>query len=312
MIIDPLLEADTISDLRKALSSLAAHCWNARLTHYLTYDRQRQVLLYRDEAIELAHEHQPGACALSLRTIDDQSLDWPESLPANGSHRMAVPIFTWGSLSAVVCLSFESEPSKLEGLSTVKKALGSIGEKVRRQDRISQFVDRSKELWVQASEAQGKKGHVERILRLSSALAEMLDLSAQVQAELVQAAQYHDIGQLATADPKTAQARRDHPLIGASLLNCHPDLHGVATLVETHHERYDGSGLPKGLSGNEVPLEGWVLALTEDVVEQWENSLEKFETKVQNFFEGPAKHHHPDVVDALCGLVDSGKLQEIL
>ena len=312
MIIDPLLEADTVGELRKALSSVASHCWNARVTHYLTYDRHRQVLFYRDEPIELGQEHQPGACALSLRTIDDQSLEWPECLTAKGHHRMAVPIFTWGSLSAVMCLSFDAKPSKLDGLSAVEKALGSIGEKVRRQDRISQFVERSKELWVQASEAQGKKGHVERILRLSSALAEMLDLSSQVQSELVQAAQYHDIGQLTMADPTTAQARRDHPLVGAGLLNCHPDLQGVATLVESHHERYDGSGLPKGLSGNEVPLEGWVLALTEDVVEQWENSLEKFETKVQNFFEGPAKHHHPDVVDALCGLVDSGKLQEIL
>ncbi|MCA9777669.1 MAG: HD domain-containing protein [Candidatus Eremiobacteraeota bacterium] len=312
MIIDPLLEADTLADLRKALAALTAHCWNARTTHYLAYDRRRQVLLHRDEVLELGQEHQPGACALSLRMIDDQSLEWPESLSVRGDYRMALPIFNWGSLSAVVCLSFEAKPPSLEGLAVVEKALGSIGEKVRNQDRISQFVDRSKELWVQAIEAQGKKGHVERILRLSSALAEMLDLSAQVQAELVQAAQYHDIGQLTFADPTTAQARKDHPLIGAGLLHHHPELSGVALLVETHHERFDGSGLPKGLSGNEVPMEGWVLALSEDVVEQWEGSLEKFETKVRNFFEGPAKHHHPDVVDALCGLVDAGKLQEIL
>ena len=143
MIIDPLLEADTIGELRTALSSLASHCWNARITHYLIYDRHRQILLYRDEPIELGQEHQPGACALSLRTIDDQSLEWPDCLAAKGSHRMAIPIFTWGSLSAVMCLSFEGKPSKLDGLSAVEKALGSIGEKVRRQDCISQSQQRA-------------------------------------------------------------------------------------------------------------------------------------------------------------------------
>jgi HD domain-containing protein len=312
MIIEPLIEANSVKDLKTSLNLIASHSWQARSTHYLPYSSERQSLLYREQAWPLESNHQPGLCALSLRPVHDQSLPWPEALAAKGSYRMTLPIFNWGSLNAVVCLAFDQKPGELEGLAIVERALGALGEKVRHRDMSSKFVNRCKELLVQAVEAQGKKGHIERCSRLCSALAEMLDLSEQVQADLMEAAQFHDVGKLTFNDPSSTQAVREHPLVGAGLLTNHPELTRAAQLVEAHHERFDGSGAPKGLSGNEVPLEGWVLALVESVVEHWEGSLETFETKVRQFFSGPAKHHHPDAVDALCGLVDSGRLQEIL
>jgi hypothetical protein len=312
MIIEPLMEANSVKELKTALGSIASHCWQARSTYYLPYSTHNQALLYRENVWPLESNHQPGACALSLRPVSDQNLPWPEALSAKGGYRIALPIFHWGSLNAVVCLAFDEEPGDLEGLSTVERALGALGEKARHRDRSSKFLNRCKELLVQAVEAQSSKGHIERCGRLCSALAEMLDLSEQVQADLTEAAQFHDVGKLTFDDPSTAQAVREHPLVGAGLLTDHPELHRVAQLVAAHHERYDGSGAPNGLSGNDLPLEGWVLALVENVVEHWEGSLETFETKVRQFFNGPAKHHHPDVVDALCGLVDSGRLKEIL
>lgn len=312
MMIEPLMEANTVKELKTALNGVAAHYWHARTVHYLPYSSQRQALVYREKNWPLESGHQPGACALSLRPNENQELPWPEGLPLIGKYRMALPIFNWGSLNAVVCLAFDEKPEQLEGLSEVEKALGVLGGKVVHGDMSSQFINRCKELFVQAVEAQGTRGHIERCSRLCSALAELLDLSDQVQADLMEAAQFHDVGKLTFDNPATAQAHREHPLIGAALLREHPDLQAVAKLVEAHHERYDGSGIPHGMQGNELPLEGWVLALAENVVEHWEGSLEKFETKVRQFFNGPAKHHHPDVVDALCGLVDSGKLQEIL
>ena len=312
MNTDPLIEANSVAELRTALGGIAAHYWQARTTYYLPYLEHEQLLRYRDKAWPLNGEHQPGACALTLRSVSDQQLPWPDGLHSTGRFRMSLPVFNWGSLNAVVLFAFDSEPGELIGLPSVQKTLGSIGEKVIHRQMSAQYIERCKELMVQAVEAQGKSGHVERVSRLSTSLAAMLDLSEQVQGQLTEAAGYHDIGRLTFTNPSTAQADSDHPKIGAGLLRAHPDLGEVASLVEVHHERYDGSGLPKGLAGDEVPMEGWVLCLAEDVVEQWEGSLETFETKVRRFFNGSAKHHHPDVVDALCGLVDSGKLQELL
>ena len=174
------------------------------------------------------------------------------------------------------------------------------------------FVERSREFLVQAVEARGASGHVQRCCRLASSLAVMLDCSPQAQAQLSQAAECHDLGLLGFQDTAAPEAVREHARVGAELLRCHPDLFEVAELVQSHHERYDGSGQPRGLQGDELPLECWILSLVEDFVEHWESSLDTYEMKVKDFFLGPAKHHHPDAVDALCGLVDSGKLQDLL
>lgn len=311
-MIEPLLEANSVGDLRTALGGIASHCWQARSTHYLPYAEHQQAIKYHDKTWPLSAENQPGACALTLRKVSDQALPWPEDLQAAGKYRLSLPVFHWGSLNAVVCFSFDSDPGELDGLNTVQKTLGVMGEKVLHREMSARYIERCKALMVQAVEAQGNKGHVERVSRLCTALALMLDLSEQVQLQLNAAAGYHDIGKLTFSDPTTAQADREHSLVGAGLLRNHPELHEVALLVEMHHERYDGSGQPKGIGGDEAPLEAWVLCLAEDVAQLWEGSHETFETKVTRFFNESAKHHHPDVVDALCGLVDSGKLREIL
>lgn len=312
MMIESLIEANSSRELQAAIAGLSAQQWQARSSYLLNYDDRNQRLLFGGQALELQAEHQPGACALSLRPSVDQALQWPDILKARGDYRMVLPIFNWGSLNAVLCLAFDRDPGELQGLKEVQKTLGVIGEKVAHREMALTFMGRSKELFVQAVEARGKKGHVQRCSRLCSALAAMLDCSAQVQADLLDACQFHDIGLLTFENPSEAKAVREHPLVGASLMRCHPESFALASLVESHHERYDGSGMPHGKSGDELPLESWILALVEEFVEFWEASLTPYEAKVKAFFEGPARHHHPDVVDALCGLVDSEKLKELI
>lgn len=309
---DPIIEANSLSELQTALRGLGAHYWQARAAFYLPYDQKKQVLTYLGREWELDADTQPGACALSLRTVSDQSLSWPEGLEAGGHFRVCVPIFHWGSLNAVICLGFEQDPGDLKDLDRVGKVLGVIGDKVMHREKSAGFLGRCRELLVQAVEARGQKDHVARCGRLSSALAGMLDCSAQVKADLQEAAECHDFGLVTFERPDSAQAVREHPLIGAGLLRSHPDMAEVALLVESHHERYDGSGTPYGRSGDDLPLEAWILALVEEFVETWEASRDSYEDKVKHFFEGPARHHHPDVVDALCGLVDAERLEELM
>jgi len=311
MIIQPLLEANTLKELQVAVGTLASHYWKARDCHYLAYDENKHVLLHEGQEWDLSAQHQPGASALNLRAVADQSLPWPEALKGKGSYRMCQPIFHWGSLKAILCLGFEQQPQDLEDFEEVIKSLGILGDRVGHQEGLESFVGRCKELLVQAVEAQGKSGHVQRCCRLVSSLATMLDCSSQTQAELLEAAQYHDIGLLTFANQKSPEAIREHPRVAASLLRCHPDMHEIAQLVENHQEKYDGSG-PYGKRAEELSLECWLLATAEDFVEFWEGSMATYEMKIKEFFVGPAKHHHPDVIDALCGLVDSGRLQELM
>jgi hypothetical protein len=316
IILDKLSSAATTADLRRILGQQSQY-WGARKSAYLTYDEARQVLEHGGGEVALSSDSQAGQAALTLRPCSDQALSWPqdlgEDLPA-GAYRMSLPILHWGSLEAVLLLAFDQEPEKgtAEAISEATRILGVVGHTVSERERTAEFVLRTQELLVHAVEAQGRDGHVGRCSRVATSLATMLDCSAQARAELLQAAQYHDVGLLAFADRSSPSAQREHAQRGARLLDCHPALRAVGPLVEAHHERHDGSGSPFGKSGDELPLEAWILALTEDLVECYEAADGDYPDRIRGFFYGPAKHHHPDVVDALCGLVDAGKLQGLL
>lgn len=311
ILLEKLSGAATTAELRDILNQQRRQ-WLASHAYYLTYDEERQVLEDGGQTLPLNSDTQPGRAALTLRACSDQALPWPASTPSQG-YRMSLPILHWGSLQAILMLAFEQEPDKASQSAIAEAAslLGVVGQRVSEREQTAEFVQRTQELLVHAVEAQGTQGHVGRCSRVSAALAKMLDCSAQARAELLQAAQYHDIGLLAFADPGSPSAQREHAARGARLLECHPGLRAVAPLVEFHHERFDGSG-PRGGDTPDLPLEAWILSLTEDLVEAYEASEGGYEDRIRGFFHDSAKHHHPDVVDALCGLVDSEKLQGLL
>ena len=53
---------------------------------------------------------------------------------------------------------------------------------------------------------------------------------------------------------------RRHPAAGAEMLRRVPGLEGVAAIVRHHHERYDGSGYPLGLRGDEIPIASRIIS----------------------------------------------------
>lgn len=311
ILLERLSGAATTGELRHILSEQSLN-WRASKAYYLTYDEDKQVLEDSDRTVPLHSDSQPGRAALTFRPCADQSLSWPDHLAAQG-YRMSLPVLHWGSLQAVLMLVFDQEPDQVAQAAIAEAAslLGVIGQQVSEREQTAEFVLRTQELLVHAVEAQGKQGHVGRCSRVAAALAKMLDCSAQARAELMQAAQYHDIGLLAFADPHSPAAHREHAARGARLLECHPALRAVAPLVEYHHDRFDGSG-PHGADTPDLPLEAWILSLTEDLVEAYEAAEGSYPDRIRGFFHDSAKHHHPDVVDALCGLVDSEKLQGLL
>ena len=75
---------------------------------------------------------------------------------------------------------------------------------------------------------------------------------------------WHDVGKIAIPTSVLSKSGpldddewaliRNHTVIGQRILNAAPALHEVARLVRSSHERYDGTGYPDGLSGEEIPL----------------------------------------------------------
>jgi len=116
-------------------------------------------------------------------------------------------------------------------------------------------------------------GHSQRVVRYSLLGGVSLSFSQAELDTLEYAAILHDIGKIAIDDSvlgkpglltdEESRAFRQHPIIGAKIIDGIPFLNDVKTLVLHHHEKYDGTGYPYGLKGEDIPLGARLLAVAD-------------------------------------------------
>jgi putative nucleotidyltransferase with HDIG domain len=108
-------------------------------------------------------------------------------------------------------------------------------------------------------------GHSCRVADYTAALGRVLGLPRAEVSFLRQAGLVHDIGKIGIPDKilrKNGKLTDDelhlirlHPILGASILSRFPNMERMIPIVLHHHERWDGSGYPSGLSGVDIPRE---------------------------------------------------------
>ena len=104
----------------------------------------------------------------------------------------------------------------------------------------------------------------------------MLGLRRDELDELSRAAQLHDLGKLAVPDeilrkPGPLDEREwefihQHTLVGERLLRASPAFRSVASVVRSSHERWDGTGYPDGLAGEDIPLASRIICASDAYV----------------------------------------------
>ena len=117
--------------------------------------------------------------------------------------------------------------------------------------------------------------HIFRMAKYSRLIAEELKLTAMECDEIEAAAPMHDIGKIGIPDqillkpgrhsPEEQDIMRRHPLIGHGILSDSPSryLQMGAVIALGHHEKFDGSGYPQGLSGEVIPLPARIAAVAD-------------------------------------------------
>ena len=156
--------------------------------------------------------------------------------------------------------------------------------------------------------------HIQRMSNYSAIIARAMGLTEQIVEFILYAAPMHDIGKIgipdrillkpAKLDPDEWVIMKQHTIMGGRILE--ESAAGFIKLGEivalTHHEKWDGTGYPKGLKGKKIPLVGRIVAIADvfDALTSKRPYKEAFslEKSYEIIKEGRGTHFDPDVVDA--------------
>jgi len=194
-----------------------------------------------------------GAAAASLIDIVSKYIGWQTSM-------LVIP---------VLYLIFNSHKLHLDRLHEAKR----LAERERRHsEEMASIHLRTIETLAMAIEAKDgtTHDHLERVQVYALEVAKELGLSEAELKALQAASILHDIGKLAVPEyiiskpGRLTQAEFDkmkiHPVVGAQILAQVQFPYPVAPIVRSHHERWDGTGYPDGLRGEEIPIGARILS----------------------------------------------------
>ncbi|GAV22345.1 HD domain-containing phosphohydrolase [Carboxydothermus pertinax] len=194
------------------------------------------------------------------------------------------------------------------------------------QMSIVRLYEQSKELCfsitqalVMAIEAKDSytAGHSLRVTAIAEKIGEKLGFSQERLERLKKAALLHDIGKIGIPEkilnkpgkllPDEYREIQNHPEIGAEIIKPIAQMRDIIEIIYHHHERYDGTGYPSGLKGEEIPLEARVLAVA-DAFEAMtsDRSYRKALTKkeaIAEIINQKGKQFDPQVVEAFLEVV---------
>jgi len=125
-------------------------------------------------------------------------------------------------------------------------------------------------LWEKSQETEE---HALRLIKLSKAIGQKMNLTEGQLNELELLSTLHDIGKIGISDsilnkPGTLSVEerilmKKHPEIGYRIAVTSNELYPIAECILYHHERYDGKGYPQGLKGDEIPLLSRIIAVVD-------------------------------------------------
>ncbi len=156
--------------------------------------------------------------------------------------------------------------------------------------------------------------HIQRMSQYSVLIARNLGMSSDFQDMLLHAAPMHDVGKLGTPDhillkpgklsPEEFDIMKQHASHGYEILkdSVSPVLKLAASIALSHHEKFDGSGYPSGLAGDEIPLEGRIVAVADvfDALtsERPYKKAWELDKAVALLRDGAGSHFDPECVNA--------------
>lgn len=257
--------------------------------------------------------------------IDPHSLVNAPSLAKEGFvSYFAAPLISQGRVKGVLEIFHHSllDPDKewldfldaLAGQAAIAVESTTLFQDLQRtNDELSKAYDSTIEGWSHALDLRDKEteGHTRRVTELTLELAQVFGFTEDELIHVRRGSLLHDIGKMGvpdrillketTLDPEEWRQMKQHPVFAHEMLQPIHYLHKALDIPFCHHEKWDGTGYPRGLKGAEIPLIARIFA----VIDVWDaltsdrpyRGAWPHERVLAHIQEGAGQHFDPEVVN---------------
>jgi putative two-component system response regulator len=169
------------------------------------------------------------------------------------------------------------------------------------------------------------QGHVERVIAYAMILADEMGLKGRLLDQLRLGAVLHDIGKIIIRESTLFKAEplsqgewleiKTHAQAGAEMVRDIEYLAPVIPVIHHHHERWDGTGYPDGLSGDDIPLAARIIAVADSfdamTINRVYHPALTLEQAYDEILRCAGTHYDPQVVEAFQRAWQAGKIQPV-
>jgi putative two-component system response regulator len=273
------------------------------------------------DALELVKKEKPGLILLDVMMPGMTGFEVCRTLKSDPETNTIPVIF----VTALSEEADESEGFAAGGVDYINKPISPALVRARVKTHLSLVhIDELKRTHLELIQRLGRAAefkdnetgmHVMRMSHVSGRLALQLGMDPHFSEQLIHAAPMHDIGKIGIPDhvllkpgkldDQELAIMRKHPQMGAKILDnsTSPLIKLAHSVALYHHEKWDGSGYPFGLKGEEIPLEARIVAVA-DVFDALLNKRPykeawPVEDAVAEIEANRGKHFDPAIVDAM-------------
>ncbi|WP_168734662.1 diguanylate cyclase [Deinococcus sp. KSM4-11] len=291
-----------------------------------------------DEALALATTHELHASKLSILESLFQGLEAQAKLAEAYPHLRAYrdlerELFTEENERKTQSMTarFEAERARretemyrqLNDASQLARIQAEETVRLRTAELEAVQIEIVNRLGLAAEYRDDKTGqHTRRVGELSASLAEAMGLPQEEIDLLRWAARLHDIGKIGVGDdillksgrysPEEFERMKLHTVIGAKVLEGSKSrlLRVAEEIAMTHHERWDGSGYPRGLASTDIPISGRIVAVADVfdalITERPYKEAWPVQSALDEMIQQAGSQFDPDIVEHLLRLIQGG------
>ena len=326
---------DSIRDLISAILSRSGHECRAVSSAEAALASLQSSTKYALVLSDLAMEGMDGFALLErIRKLDPQlpvvmvtgvhDISVALSAIRSGAYDYVLKPFERDQLLATVRRALENRRLKIENLSYRSRLEALVAartellekanaELTRKTDEFERSYDITLEALGDALDLKDAEteGHSKRVTAFTIAIARAMELPGERVRVIARGAFLHDVGKMAIPDailrkpgrltPEEQMLMREHAQLGYQMLHKIPFLKEAASIVYSHQERFDGTGYPRGLKGDQIPLGARIFAvadtfdaITSDRPYRAAQSISSARREIQRY---SGHQFDPDVVD---------------